>query len=476
MDKTERESQEHIKEVGANFVSNAYALKKDKKYQEAYNILLPLLEKDEMPSYFCDAAGWVIYYYLKANLEKLQPVEFYKIMHYYLNFWDEKASMLHSYMMVLALNKEKKQKNGPLFISFCSSWKLNSLRDEDFKSNVGKTKEGKTITFSSLAVQIAITLYKSIKVSPERKKLAEEYQPYFSTIKEKCPEFEFSPLYMANLEAWQGNKDEAISQFKNMLCSRPQWYLWNSLGDILEGSLRISCLCKAITMMDDEKFIVKIHLQLAELLKPSEPQQAAYELNKYMETSHNNGWHITQESMLLEQELKNQTASANGKAYYREHVSEAEDFVYNSFPETELEYTGKTTNKQGKPRAELKNRGKHIYLKCPYTPELKKAKVGDIFACRLNKSGHSSTLLTIHYLRHNERAIPQTNTNAEGSKIISGAVNKRDDQEFAFIDHLYYIPKQIVSSMNLKNGQKAKAKIKKINDGRLRVSKIISIY
>lgn len=476
MDKTERESQEHIKEVGANFVSKAYALKKDKKYQEAYNILLPLFEKDEMPSYFCDAAGWVIYFYLKTNLEKLQSVEFYRILQFYLNFWDGKASMLHSYMMVLTLNKEKKQKNGPLFISFCSSWKLDSLRDEDFKSNVGKTKEGKTITFSSLAVQIAITLYKSIKVSPERKRLAGEYTPYFSTIKDKCPEFEYSPLYMANLEAWQGNKEEAISQFNNMLCSRPQWYLWNSLGDILEGSLRISCLCKAITMMGDEKFIVKIHLQLAELLKSSEPQQAAYELNKYMETSRNNGWHISQESMLLEQELKDQTASTNGKAYYGEHVSEAEDFVYNSFTKIELEYTGKTTNKQGKPRAELRNKGKHIYLRCPYTPELKKAKVGDIYICRLNKVGHSTTLLTIHYLRHNEHALPQKKTNVEGNQIISGTINKRDDQEFAFIDHQYYIPKQIVSSMNLKNGQKAKAKIKKINDGRLRVSKIISIY
>lgn len=475
MDKKERDSQEHIKEVGANFVSKAYALKKDKKYQEAYNILQPLFEKDEMPSYFCDAAGWIIYYYLKTNLEKLQSVEFYKIMHYYLNFWDEKASMLHSYMMVLALNKEKKQKNGPLFISFCSSWNLNSLRDEDFKSNEGKTKEGKTITFSSLAVQIAITLYKSIKVSPERKKLSEEFKPYFFAIKNRCPEFEYSPLYMANLEAWQGNKVEAISQFKNILCARPQWYLWNSLGEILEGRLRVSCFCKAITMMDDEKFILKIHLQMAEELKSSDPQQAAYELGKYMETSRNNGWHISQESLLLKQELRNQAVSSNGKAYYVEHISGAEDYVYSSFPKIELEYTGKTTNNQGKPRAELRNKGNHIYLRSPYTPELKRAKVGDIFVCRLNKEGHSSTLLTIHYLRHNEHTLQKKSSNDEGSQTISGIINKRDNQEFAFIDHKYYIPKQIVTAMNLKNGQRAKAKIKKLTDGKLRVSKIISV-
>lgn len=475
MDKTERETQEHIKEVGANFVSKAYALKKDKKYQEAYNILLPLFEKDEMPSYFCDAAGWVIYYYLKTNLEKLPSVEFYKIMQFYLNFWDEKASMLHSYMMVLALNKEKRQKNFPAFISFCKSWKLGSLREEDFKSHVGKTKEGKTITFSSLAVQIAITLYKSIKVSPERKILAEENKPYFNTIKDKCPDFEFSPLYLANLEAWQGNKDEAISQFKNMLCTRPQWYLWNSLGDILEGDLRVSCLCKSITMMDDEKFIVKIHLQLADELKFSEPQQAAYELNKYMETSRNNGWHISQEAILLEHELKDQAVPANGKKYYEDHIYKAEDFVYGSFPKIELEYTGKTTNKQGKLRAELKNNRKHVFIRCPFNPELKKARVGDIFVCHINKEGHSAKLLTIHYSSHNEQAVQQKEHKIEGNQIISGTINKRDNQEFAFIDHQYYIPKEIVAAMNLKNGQKAKAKIKQLKEGKLRVSKILSI-
>ena len=69
MNREERESQENIRRV-SHVVSRAYALGREQKTDEAFDTLRPYLERNEVPSYFCQPAGWTIYRYVKEKMSE----------------------------------------------------------------------------------------------------------------------------------------------------------------------------------------------------------------------------------------------------------------------------------------------------------------------------------------------------------------------------------------------------------------------
>ena len=154
----DRESQEHINEI-APIVSAAYKLGQEQKYDEAYQTLLPHFEADEIPSYFEQPCGWTIYRYLKHKDDIINTYEIRRALSFYLNFASCKPSLLHSCIMMQAVNLEKNHENDFRFIEFCLMWNLDSLRNEDYKSTQLRTESGKDIEYQSLAENIATRLY-----------------------------------------------------------------------------------------------------------------------------------------------------------------------------------------------------------------------------------------------------------------------------------------------------------------------------
>lgn len=74
-------SQEHIKALGPD-VAKAYKLSKELKYEEAYNVLLPHFNAKEIPTFYEETCGWIIYKYVKNNDGKLSSHDIKQI---YLN-------------------------------------------------------------------------------------------------------------------------------------------------------------------------------------------------------------------------------------------------------------------------------------------------------------------------------------------------------------------------------------------------------
>ena len=388
-------SQEHIMAIAPD-IAKAYQLGKDQKYDEAYDVLVPLFEAKEIPSYFEEPCGWTIYRYLKRNEGKLSSRDIRKALAFYLTFASCKPSTLHSCMMIQAANLEKKYENDFRFIEFCLMWNLENFRVEDFLSEKGTTENGKSIEFQSLAEKVATRLYKELK-SRHTEEFVNELFPFFLTIKEKCPNNRFIRLYIAQLYYWQNNIERAIAEYKHILRIAPEWFIWKHLGDICEDKeVRISLYCKAMTMMGKEEYIGELRLGLANLLLDANKEQAAYEVEQYMKTYKANGWKIAGDVYLLQNKLQGITSSAQAKQFYRNNIEKAEAFVYSDIPVEVLTFSGIVKNHAGKERANLINKRKKIYVRTPLTSLLRKASVGDVFLVRVYECQKRKMALTIH--------------------------------------------------------------------------------
>ena len=388
-------SQEHIMVIAPD-IAKAYQLGKDHKYDEAYHVLVPLFEAKEIPSYFEEPCGWTIYRYLKKNEDKLSTRDVKKALAFYLTFASCKPNLLHSCIMIQAANLEKKHENDFRFIEFCRMWKLESLREEDFLSEKGATENGKSIEFQSLAEKVATRLYKELK-QRHTVEFVNELFPFFETIKKKCPSNRFIGMYIAQLYYWQGNTERAVAEYKHILRTTPEWFIWKHLGDICEDKeVRISLYCKAMTMMGKEEYIGELRLSLANLLFDTNKEQAAYEVEQYMKTYKENGWNIAGDVYLLQNKLQGITPTAQAKQFYRNHIEKAEAFAYSDIPVVELTYSGVVTNKAGKEKASLVNKQKKIFIRATLTPLLRKASVGDVFLVRVYECQKRKIALTIH--------------------------------------------------------------------------------
>ncbi|MBQ6186411.1 MAG: hypothetical protein IJK49_00495 [Prevotella sp.] len=469
-------SQEHIIAIAPD-ITKAYQLGRIKKYDEAYHVLLPHFLAKEIPSFYEEVCGWTIYHYLKNNEKNFSSKEIRKALAFYLKFATFKPSVLHSCIMIQATNLEKKHENDFRFVEFCLMWKLENLRDEDFLSGKGTAENGKSIEFQSLAENVATRLYKELK-SRHTKEFVDKLFPFFETIKEKCPNNRFIGMYIAQLYYWQGNTDQAIEEYKNILRTAPEWFIWKHLGDICEDKeVRISLYCKAMTIMGKDEFVGELRLALANLLVESNKEQAAYEVEQYMKTYKDNGWKIAGDVYILQNKLLGVASSTQAKQFYRNNIDKAEEFAYSDIPTEELTYTGIVTNQAGKERANLVNKQKRIFVRTPLTPILRRASVGDVFLVRVYDNQNRKVALTIHPTGKKNTSLSdmQSPQQTKESDVctITGIVSIPAQGDFCFIDHQYYVPGRLTKVNDLKEGDSVKAKAKKMPDGRWRVVSIL---
>ena len=465
-------SQEHIKAIAPD-VAKAYQLGKGQKYDEAYQTLLPLFEAKEIPSYFEEPCGWTIYRYLKNNENRLSSTEIRKALSFYLSFASCKPSNLHSCIMVQAVNLEKKHENDFRFIEFCLLWNLESWRDEDFKSSKLTTEAGKNIEYQSLVEDVATRLYREMKTR-HTEDFATKLLPFFERVKGLCPNNRFIDMYIAQLLYWQGNTDDSLVAYKAILRNSPEWYIWKSLGDIVDNNdLRISFYCKALTMMGEEDYIGDLRLKLATLLMDKNKEQAAYEIEQYMNTYKANRWNIVGDVYILQGKLRNVTPSTQSKAFYRNNIEAAENYAYSDIPEEELVLAEIFKNHEGKERAKLTNKKKHLEIRTSLTPLLRKSSIGEVFMVRLAKKNERLLPLTIHktgkIIEANVQKQKGENKEDFERKVIRGIVSLPPEGDFCFIDHTYYVPAKIRKSYNLQEGQNVNAEVRQMPDGRWRV-------
>ena len=301
--------------------------------------------------------------------------------------------------------------------------------------------------------------------------------PFFLTIKEKCPRNRFVGMYIAQLYYWLNDIEKAIAEYKKILRTAPEWFIWKHLGDICEDTdVKISMYCKAMTMMGKDEYIGELRMNLASLLLEQNKEHAAYEIEQYMKTYKENGWKISGDVYLLQSKVQGIVPSTQAKQFYRNNIEKAEDFAYSDIPVEELTYNGIVTNHAGKEKASLVSKRKKIFVRTSLTPQLRKANVGDVFLVRVCEHQKRTIALTIHPTdKKNVQSTnkPSTKQGGEADVTVSGVVSFPAQGEFCFIDHQYFVSEKLTKANNLKAGDSVKAKAKKMPDGRWRVVSIL---
>ncbi len=481
MTQTERNSLENINRIKP-IIDNARALTTARRYEEAYQSLLPYIESREVPDRFLMNCGWVIYYYLKLQKESRQSIELRKAFALYFIVCQPAASLLHSLVMVQAVNLEKKHENDFKFVEFCQMWHLDCLREEDFARQTVKTDDGKTFEYNSLAEDVATRLYKEMK-QRHTPHFAKSLLPFMERVAQKCPQNKFVPMYVAQMWLWAGDREKAVEMYQKILQNTPDWYLWKNLGEIVDDDDdRISFFCKALTMQGKEEFVGDLHLALARLLVDKNPPQALYEVNRYIGTYQRNNWGISDEVRVLADRLHGVAPETQPKAFYQANVERAEAFVYEGLPEVEVTYTGTFRNSAGKMRAGLSGGKYKVSVGQGAFPELANAEPGDMFRARLLSSDHRWMVLTLHATgKKNPAGVPaQRDKNQQPAKnlakaekkTVTGVVSLPRNGEFAFIDRHYYVPAGLRKKAQLQEGQAVTAQVVRQPDGRWRVISI----
>ena len=284
-------------------------------------------------------------------------------------------------------------------------------------------------------------------------------------------------MYIAQLYYWLNDIEKAIAEYKKILRTAPEWFIWKHLGDICEDTdVKISMYCKAMTMMGKDEYIGELRMNLASLLLEQNKEDAAYEIEQYMKTYKENGWKISGDVYLLQDKVQGIVPSTQAKQFYLNNIEKAEDFAYSDISVEELTYNGIVTNHAGKEKASLVNKRKKIFVRTSLTPQLRKAEIGDVFLVRVYEHQKRTIALTIHPT--DKKNVQSTNTHSakqgdEADVTVSCIVSFPAQGEFCFIDHKYFVSEKLTKANNLTAGDSVKAKAKKMPDGRWRVVSII---
>ena len=229
-------------------------------------------------------------------------------------------------------------------------------------------------------------------------------------------------------------------------------------------------------MMGKEEYIGDLRLKLATLLLEKNKEQAAYEIEQYMVTYKDKGWNILGDVYLLQGKLQGVTPSRQSKAFYRSNIEAAENYAYSDIPIEEFVFVETFRNQEGKERAKLVSKIKHLEIKPSVSPIMRKAKSGEVFLVRLAKKNGRFVPLTIHETGKIVESMAKDNRNkieTVEKKTIVGIVSLPTKGNFCFIDHTYYVPDGIRKSHNLQEGQTVTAKVKQLPDGKWRVISIV---
>lgn len=452
--------------ISCQLMSEAVLIYRNQDYVKAYEKIKELIAKDEVPRNFTLSCAWIIYKYVRqmANRLSLENLnicaDFYK-----LNLVSE-PSLVRSVFLGQIIELSKQNRDFDI-LSYCKDFDLGKLRQEDYVGN-DVTLENKTMHYESLAERLATRIYNVMKATRSCQ-YATLLMPFFKEVKSKCSTNKFVDMYIGLMYCWMGEIKTARKMFVNILLTAPQWYIWKNMvlvTDVIEE--KIAFLCKAMTMINDERYKGNMHLQLASILQDKEPSVAAMEIAKYFETYRKNNWRICGDAYILQNKLGGITVVNGDMSFYLKYARKAEEMVYKDIDAVEMTFV-REISLQGKSKAVLYSERSKRSINVSLSRLGKGKKVGDVFSVKYNMAGNKPILLTLTFLRNT----PSNLNHVENRLEISGRVSLPHTGGFAFIDKKYYVPDRLRSQYRLIDGQKVQAIVVRTEDKRWRVVKIL---
>ena len=379
-------------------IQEAKELVKNGNIDSAYEILSKIFSKNDIPTEFHESYGWTIYRYLKDHYTSLSSVEVRTILRDYLNLKNERPSALHSQILNFALNYSKKDNNFK-FITFLRLWGSDKLQSADWLEETGKNGE-KYKPLAIKAIHKAKESMSNLKIEQigDITWLIDLYDKAIQNFPDDDWNIRSKALILLRI----GQQDEARAIYKK-LCLKmgEKYYIWSEFADCLDNiNVKISLLCKAISLEKNEDFIGKIRLELARLLiKLQEYEYAIVELQQYKTHYTKMGWHLHADvNSLINQCCDASPNKDRNKSFYIEKSHFAENYAYADIPYTEMTLVDIHKNENGKERLFFVNEnGIEFSVNKNRFPLLIKSHKGQVWKFKLHKEVITNTFISINY-------------------------------------------------------------------------------
>lgn len=290
--------------------------------------IFDLHSRGEIDSKLFPDLGWLTYYVLKAT-DLNNALGRKRLLNEYLHLNLERPSLLHSLILDEAIKIER---NTPLQFrirDFIRFWGLNNLREEDWE--LYRTPDGNTLPSK---VEKLIGVYAK-ELKTDAVEAPDEFAELVDKALERYPQSQNMPYFKAIVLLSKGQREEALNYYRDLILRFPsKAYLWEHTSKLIDDiDTKIALLCKAITIEDNEEFLVKIRLKMAELLiKKNLIPNAKYELEKYRQTCQTNGWHLKPEFHQINSQIANVTSVSDNRGLYSQYALQSDEFIYSSIP------------------------------------------------------------------------------------------------------------------------------------------------
>ena len=194
-------------------INQATDLSKSGQTAEAYEIMVSLARAGHVSVDFHESYGWIIYRYLKDNIQTLTSVQARSILRDYIQLSNQRPSNLHSQILNFALNYSKQD---PAFrlISFLKLWGPQYITGSDFTDSVGK--DGKSIPSLMKRISREVVKYSQAEIAEFIELLPKRQNEFVEMLREGC----FWNLYSLMKE---NRYNELWPQFENYLSSYSQY-------------------------------------------------------------------------------------------------------------------------------------------------------------------------------------------------------------------------------------------------------------
>lgn len=259
-------------------MAKARALSKSGKHFESAAIYRKLMSNGPASADIHNALSWELYRISKSFMvdtgnaaQKVKP-----LLQEYLRLKAERPSLIHSCMLQIASTLAT---DGKLDMAvFAGMWDLQHLRPEDFERFQGQ--DGKE--YPSLTEKVLQQAAKAAAKSPNFD--WSTLLPHLQSAVDRYPDNRWLKLRFARALLAIGRVDDAFTfalQVVKLLQS--EYWSWELLGDVEASrtpSRALDCYGKALSCAKEEKFITNLRIKFANLLAPSEPAHAKFEIGR----------------------------------------------------------------------------------------------------------------------------------------------------------------------------------------------------
>ena len=286
-------------------VKEIFDLRKQGKIEEAYEAIRPMYAVHQ-GKYTTLCMFWTASDILKKRIKEQrldEAVKIFKALLRVLPNIDDRDGKALSSILYEALTLDKEVKDFSM-LDFVARLKVEQLSDEDWKSITAPAVAGTpSHLVPSVAQQLLTCAFHEIQEDPTADN-ALKAMPLLQEAVRRYPRNKNCQRYMAVVYRITGEKEKAVSIYRQLLQHHHDSYLYAELAELTEDAgLKAALFCQAVMNQRQEKFCTGYRMELARLLIDRDKPRAAYELQKCIDARKASGLGLTKNMQQMLQQL-----------------------------------------------------------------------------------------------------------------------------------------------------------------------------